>query len=247
VEDKLEDSQMGFRANRSTIDNLFIAGQIIEKCHEFSIELHIAFIDYTQAFQTVFRDKIFKCLNKYEVPSKSMKLVAKTLKNREDRVKINQTYTEKFEISTGIKQGDPLSAALFSMVIDDIIKHLELRGNISTRLKQCLAYADDILFIARTQQTLTDTFGKLKGISSQYGLIVNQSKTKYMKCTWRENTLGKLRAGDIQIDQVKSFSYLGSTVNGNNTLEEEIRELVAKGNRAFYVNKALFTSKLVSR
>ena len=35
-----------------------------------------------------------------------------------------------------------------------------------------------------------------------------------MKCTRRENTLGKLRAGDIQIDQVKSFSYLGSTVNG---------------------------------
>jgi hypothetical protein len=45
-----------------------------------------------------------------------------------------------------------------------------------------------------------------------------------MKCTRRENTLGKLRVGDIQIDQVKSFSYLGSTVNGNNTLEEEIRE-----------------------
>ena len=50
-----------------------------------------------------------------------------------------------------------------------------------------------------------------------------------------------------KIDQVKSFSYLGSFVNGNNTLEEEIREWIAKGNRAFYSNKALFTSKLVSR
>ena len=36
-------------------------------------------------------------------------------------------------------------------------------------------------------------------------------------------------------------------LNGNNTLEEEIRERIAKGNRAFYANKALFTSKLVSR
>jgi hypothetical protein len=36
-------------------------------------------------------------------------------------------------------------------------------------------------------------------------------------------------------------------MNGNNTLEEEIREQIAKGNRAFYANKALFTSKLVSR
>jgi hypothetical protein len=36
-------------------------------------------------------------------------------------------------------------------------------------------------------------------------------------------------------------------VNGNNTLEEEIRERIAKGNRAFYANKTLFKSNLVSR
>ena len=65
-----------------------------------------------------------------------MKLVAKTLQDTKARVKINQTYTENFEILTGVKQGDPLSATLFSIVIDDIIKQLELRGNISTRLKQ---------------------------------------------------------------------------------------------------------------
>jgi hypothetical protein len=36
-------------------------------------------------------------------------------------------------------------------------------------------------------------------------------------------------------------------VNGNNTLEEEITERIAKGNRAFYANKTLFKSKMVSR
>ena len=125
--------------------------QIIEKCHEFNIELHNVFIDYTQAFDTVFRNKILKCLNNYKVPTKLMKLVTKTQQNTKARVKIKQTYTEKFEILTGVKQGDPLSAALFSVAIDDIIKQLELRGNISTQLKQCSAYADDILITTRTQ------------------------------------------------------------------------------------------------
>jgi len=49
------------------------------------------------------------------------------------------------------------------------------------------------------------------------------------------------------IYQVKSFNYLGTIVNGNNTLVEEIRERIAKGNKAFYANKAHFKSNLVSR
>jgi len=157
---------MGFRLNRSTIDNIFIVRQIIEKCHEFNIELHNVFIDYTQAFYSVYRDKIIKCLNNYDMASKLNKLIAKILQDTKVRAKVNQNYTEKFEILMGVKQGDPLSATLFSIVIDDILKQLELTGNISTCLKQCSAYADDI-------QTMTDTFEKLKNISLQFGLTVN--------------------------------------------------------------------------
>jgi len=49
------------------------------------------------------------------------------------------------------------------------------------------------------------------------------------------------------MDQVRSFSYFGTIVNGNNTLEDEIRERIVKGNKAFFANRALFKSKLVSR
>ena len=85
-----------------------------------------------------------------------------------------------------MKQGDPLLATLFSIVIDDILKQPELTRNISTRLKPCSAYADDILITAQTKQTTTDTFKKLKNISLQFGLIVNENQTKYMKCTRKE-------------------------------------------------------------
>jgi len=36
-------------------------------------------------------------------------------------------------------------------------------------------------------------------------------------------------------------------VKGNNTLEEEIRDRIVKGNKGFYANKTLFKSNLVSR
>ena len=88
---------------------------------------------------------------------------------------------------------------------------------------------------------MIDTFKKLKSISLQFGLIVNENKTKYMKCTRKETRLNKLIV-DKYIDQVRSFSYLGSIVNGYGTLEDEIRE-----SKAFYTTKTLFKSNVVSR
>jgi hypothetical protein len=126
-------------------------------------------------------------------------------------------------------------------------KQLELRGNVSRHLKQCSAYTDDILITARTKQTMIDTFEKLKNISLQFGLIVNENKTEYMKCTRKETQSDRLMTGNIHIDQVRSFCYLGKIVNGNNTLEEEIREGIVKGNRAFYANRILVQMNLVSR
>jgi hypothetical protein len=54
---------------------------------------------------------------------------------------------------------------------------MELRVNISTRLKQCTAYVGDILITTRMAQAMTDTFVKLKNESLlKYGLIVSVHK-----------------------------------------------------------------------
>jgi ubiquitin len=103
--------------------------------------------------------------------------------------------------------------------MDVIIRKLEIRGNISTRLKQLSAYADDVLIMARTKQTLIDTFLKLKNEALKYGLTVNENKTKYLKCTRKQTQDGKLSVESMQFEQVESFKYLGSIVNKNNTIE----------------------------
>jgi len=51
---------------------------------------------------------------------------------------------------------------LFNLVIDTVLTQLDLRGNISTRLKQLMAYADDILILARTKKSLTEALQQLK-------------------------------------------------------------------------------------
>ena len=61
-----------------------------------------------------------------------------TLINTGSRVKINNEYTEEFKVDYDIKQGDPLSATLYSVVVDVILQQQDGRGNISTCLNSVL-------------------------------------------------------------------------------------------------------------
>ena len=103
---------------------------------------------------------------------------------------------ENFYVQTGVKQGDPLSATLFSIAMDCILNKMELRGNICNRLRQCTAYADDILLTAITTQAMTDTFVKLNNESLKYGLTVNVHETIYPKCSRRQDQLKVINIED---------------------------------------------------
>jgi hypothetical protein len=132
--------------------------------------------------------------------------------------------TELIEIKSGVRQGDPLSTLLFSIVIDVIIKKLNPRGNISTRLMQTCAYADGVLVKSRTQQAMIETFTKLKGEASKLGLTINENKTKYLYCKRQVLRNVPQRLEETKFEQVNRSKYLGSVVNNNNSIEDEIKE-----------------------
>jgi hypothetical protein len=92
-----------------------------------------------------------------------------------------------------------------------------------------------------------DTFQKLKEISAQVGLNINEQKTKYLRHTRRQHKMGGIDISRTHLEQVKSFRYLGSIVNGNNSIDEEIKESISLGNKAYYAIQDLFKSKLLSK
>jgi len=47
------EEQAGFRSGYSTSTNLQIINQLVEKSLEYKFELHMAFIDYRKAFDTI--------------------------------------------------------------------------------------------------------------------------------------------------------------------------------------------------
>jgi hypothetical protein len=83
---------------------------------------------------------------------------------------------------------------------------------------------------------LEDTFQKLKGKSIQVGLTINEHKTKYLRCMKKQHKIDGIDLSQTHLEQVKSFKYLGSIVNGNNSIEEEIKGRIFLENKAFYAN-----------
>ena len=79
-----------------------------------------------------------------------------------------------------------------------------------------LAYENNLL------KSLTEIYEQLKQESLPYGLIINIQKTKYLRCMRSRSNLDNLLIHDEQIEQINSFKYLGTIVNDNNSIEEEI-------------------------
>ena len=58
-----------------TIDMIFTARQLQEKCQEQNVDLYMTFVDLTKAFDTVSREGLWKIMTKFGWPAKFIAMV----------------------------------------------------------------------------------------------------------------------------------------------------------------------------
>ena len=56
-----------------------------------------------------------------------------------------------------------------------------------------------------------------------------------------------LKINNSYIEQVQQYKYMGSIINDSNSIEEEVKERIALGTKAYYANQKFFKSKLVTK
>ena len=152
---------------------------------------------------------------------------------------------------------------------------METTGTIFYKSTQILAYVDDIYIIGLRLSYVAEGLHQCNGltcllfklaleraireqgneqVAENLGLQINKAKAKLMVATSVDLPISNqsLRRCDVQIGEstfevVPEFTYLGSKVSNDNSLEAELRARRLATNWSFYNLKNQFTSENLSR
>ena len=114
----LRDEQAGFRQERSCTDQTAALRIIIEQSLEWNTGLHLVFVDFERAFDSVDSDVIWQILWHYGVREKVVDVIRCFYSGFERDVIHNGFLTKPFQVTTGVRQGCLLSPLLFLVVLD---------------------------------------------------------------------------------------------------------------------------------
>ena len=197
----IPESQCGFRKDRGTIDMIFTARQLQEKCQEQNVDLYMTFVDLTKAFDTVSRDGLWKIMAKFGCPPRLIAMVWQFHDGMQARVQNDGEFSEPFEVTNGVKQGCVLAPTLFSMMFSAMLmdafqdsdtgfpiryhfdgnifnlRRLQAKTKVQTDVLDELLYADDMDKNANTEAKMQRAMDQVSQSCDNYDLTISTKKT----------------------------------------------------------------------
>ena len=156
----ISSDQTGYIKGRFIGQNIRVIQDVIELLEEEKTEGAILFLDFKKAFDTVSHTFLLKTLQHFNFGDSFITWVKVIYKNAESCVTNNGWLTQPIEIQRGIRQGCPLSALLFLLIVEILalkIKEdkedgLEIKvGNNSKEYLQISQLADDTTLILKNE------------------------------------------------------------------------------------------------
>ena len=169
----------------------------------------LSFIDFQKAFDSVDRNLLFFKLSQIGVTGKFYQALLAMYSNPRSRVLLNEYETDYFSCPIGVKQGDSISATLFSIFINDLAKEVK-NSNIGLNLN-----ADDLILLTSNEHELQFLLNIVEIWCKKWRLEVNLTKTNIMhvRIAGRQQSRFVFLFNNRTVDYCKWYKYLGSTIN----------------------------------
>ena len=144
-------------------------------------DIYFCFIDYSEAFDCVDHNKLWKILKEMGIPDHLTCLLRNLYAGQEARVGTGQGKTHWFQNGKGVCQGCVLSPYLFNLYAEYIMQNTRLVDTqagikIARRNMNNLRYADDTTLMAESEEELNSHLMKVKEESEKVGFKAQHSE-----------------------------------------------------------------------
>ena len=235
----LSQNQFGYRKGHSTdLACATITEQVVKKLDR-GINTVAIFMDLSKAFDTIDHTILLKKLEiSFGFSSTSIKLVQSYLTNRVQFVNIRGVQSKTRKIIMGVPQGSILGPLFFLMYINDISNVSDLFDSILYADDTTLTFSPNFPHDAnRSSHTINTELHKVNNWFRANKLSLNVSKTNFM--IFRPQRAVPLHLyleiNGVQIKRVKTFKFLGLTLNETLTWNDHIQLTSVKISRAIGV------------
>ena len=202
AEQLLRESQCSFRRGRGCADQLFSLRMLMEKAREYHQPIYACFIDLKKAYDSVHRESLWHILqHSYCLPPKLLSIMRALHEDSTAAVRAYGKLSDKFSVTSGIRQGCVLAPTLFYFYFDVAIRmalgehcqqgsgirvvyllDADLVGNRKIlkleTLVTDLEYADNMALLANNWSDLTAMLDSLSTCCKKLGLTISCIKTK---------------------------------------------------------------------
>ena len=199
--------QAGSQNKRGCNEQLLVLRLLVDYARHSRQTLYITFVDFRQVYDRVNRQRLIDLLRENGCGQRMLSALAAGLKDTQSVL-----HSRLFKSSIGVRQGGSSSCFLFTMFVNPLIRALKahLPDGYLQDLHSLLLMDDTVIF-ATSFDKMQRKLNTLNDYCSQYGMVVNESKTKYMAVN-PDTPLAQLNIGHLHIEEIQTYVYLGSQI-----------------------------------
>ena len=214
-----DDLQFGFKPELSTTLCTAMVLETVSHFNNNGSDVYGLFLDASKAFDRINYHMLFRKLIKKKLPGIYIRSLFNMYTNSRLQIKWNNVLSTPFNCTNGVKQGGVLSPILFALYIDDLLIELRENGSgchINSMFCGAFSYADDIVLLAPTVNSLNSMVNTCQNYSTKYDILFNPTKSQLITFSVKKKSFAPtIIINNSTVPIVQSVKHLGHELSCN--------------------------------
>nr|VZI49689.1 unnamed protein product [Spirometra erinaceieuropaei] len=200
-------------------------------------------------------------MKKFDCPERIIQIVRQLHDGTMARVTDNETVSEAFAVTNGVKQGCVLAPTLFSIMSSVMLmdvyrdersgiriayrtdghllnqRWMHFQWRVSTTTVHELLFADDCVLNTTSEEEMQRSMDLLSAACENFGLVINTQKTVVMHQpppnTATPRNAPQISVNETQLQVMENFPYVGSTLFRSTNVNDEVASRISNVSHAF--------------